>query len=375
MQVQRFILNNFLEIIYTFYGFLITYPLIFLSIYAYEITGILATALIYAAAAFSTGIAPIFIAPISDRSGYRIKYASIAILIGSLLLLSSAFIDERIFILAALIISSAIIQIGQPLIISYETERSKEIGTSVGKVFLFINLGYFLGSIFFGYIIEILGFELSTILESILGMVISLWMFKFKEERIFNENPKKLNLLDVITKTNFFRLFSSSIIIVPAIFFSIVPAYYIFYLKGGIVEWGLINAISTMTGIAASPYVGKLIDKLGIKKVILIGSIYYPTYYISLYITDNILVFAVLYALPFWLFLWIPLFSYSAMYSNSYERAISVSNINLLIGIFRTLGGILGGLVFLFLGPNNFFIVSIALSIIMPSILVVLKEK
>ncbi len=375
MQVQRFILNNFLEIIYTFYGFLITYPLIFLSIYAYEITGILATALIYAAAAFSTGIAPIFIAPISDRSGYRIKYASIAILIGSLLLLSSTFIDERIFILATIIISSAIIQIGQPLIISYETERSKKIGTSVGKVFLFINLGYFLGSIFFGYIIEILGFELSTILESILGMVISLWMFKFKEERIFNENPKKLNLLDVITKTNFFRLFSSSIIIAPAIFFSIVPAYYIFYLKGGIVEWGLINAISTVTGIAASPYVGKLIDKLGIKKVILIGSIYYPTYYILLYITDNILVFAVLYSLPFWLFLWIPLFSYSAMYSNSYERATSVSNINLLIGIFRTLGGILGGLVFLFLGPSNFFIISIALSIIMPSILLVLKEK
>ncbi len=375
MQAQRFIPHNFLEIIYTFYGFLITYPLIFLSIYAYEITGILATALIYAAAAFSTGIAPIFIAPISDRSGYRIKYASIAVLIGSLLLLSSTFIDERIFILATLIISSAIIQIGQPLIISYETERSKKIGTSVGKVFLFINLGYFLGSIFFGYIIEILGFELSTILESILGMVISLWMFKFKEERIFNENPKKLNLLDVITKTNFFRLFSSSIIIAPAIFFSIVPAYYIFYLKGGIVEWGLINAISTVTGIAASPYVGKLIDKLGIKKVILIGSIYYPTYYILLYITDNILVFAVLYSLPFWLFLWIPLFSYSAMYSNSYERATSVSNINLLIGIFRTLGGILGGLVFLFLGPSNFFIISIALSIIMPSILLVLKEK
>jgi len=83
-----------LYLLYGIYGVFVTYPLIFLSVYVYKFGGIIATALIYAASAFSIGIAPIFISPLSDKTGFRIKYSNIFILLGSLLMLLSISLKD-----------------------------------------------------------------------------------------------------------------------------------------------------------------------------------------------------------------------------------------------------------------------------------------
>lgn len=375
MQVQGSRRYRILSLAYTIYGLLITYPLIFLSIYVYHLGGYLASALIYASTAIAIGIAPIFIAPFSDRSGYRLKYATFALLIGSSILLSSAFLNYFWIELFAIIASSALIQIGQPLFISYETERNKMTGSSVGKVFLFINLGYFLGSILFGLAIDLLGFNLTTIIASATGISIAIAFLNFKEERLFSENPVKINYFDAFKLKDQFGLLSSMSVLAAAVFFSIVPAYYVYSLKGGVLDWGLVNAISTITGIFASPFVGRLVDKFGIKKVILIGLLYYPIYYSSVFLYPDLILFAVFYVMPFWLFLWIPLFSYSAEKSLIYERAIEVSRMNFLIGIFRTIGGLMGGFIIEALGQQLFFISIISLSLMIISIILLIKEN
>jgi Major Facilitator Superfamily. len=175
--------------LYGIYGVFVTYPLIFLSVYVYKFGGIIATALIYAASAFSIGIAPIFISPLSDKTGFRIKYSNIFILLGSLLMLLSISLKD--FVLPILIIASALLQVGQPLFISYETERNKNVGSSVGKFYIFINLGYLFGSLLFGLIISYFGFESTTIIFSLAGIVISIVFLRVKEERIYVKNPKK----------------------------------------------------------------------------------------------------------------------------------------------------------------------------------------
>lgn len=375
-QERRFTVRfSWLDVLYATYGLLIIYPLVFISIYAYQLASIIAAALLYATAALTIGVAPIFIAPLSDRTGYRIKYAVRALALGSLLFLLSAMIEERIILILMLILASAIIQIGQPLFISYETERNEKAGSSVGKVYLFINTGYFIGSFFFGLTIDYLGFRTASIIAGILGIVISLYSLRIREERIFKENPYSLSIITVIKKTNKFSLASASLVFVPALFFSIVPIYYVYYLAGKALDWGIVNAVSTLTSILASPYVGNIVDRIGIKRVLLIGMVYYPIYYISLLLYPNLLLFAILYSLPFWLFLWIPLFSYSAILSNSYERAIFVSNMNLLIGLFRTLGGIVGGILVYLFGINLFFMIAIISSLILILVLIALKEK
>ncbi len=356
----------YLYIIYTIYGFIVTYPLIFIAVYTYQLGGIIATAFIYAISAISIGIAPIFISPFSDRSGYRIRYALISIFTGSIIMILSSILDKIALIL--IILSSAIIQIGQPLFISYETERSKLTGSSVGKVYLYINFGYLIGSLVFGFVLTYIDFKMMGIIFGLIGIILSLTFFYFKEDKLFSFNPNKTSIIRTLLTTNKFNLLSSFLVIILALFYSIVPAYYVFFLNGKILDWGIVNAISTLTGVISSPYIGKITDRIGTKKTMLIGLIYYPIYYASLYFYPSQIVFDILYSLPFWLFIWIPLYSYSAQISSIYERATSLSNINLLIGIFRGLGGIFGGIVAYFLTMNEFFVISILLSLIIPII-------
>lgn len=360
-----------LDLLYTVYGLIVTYPLIFLAVFVYQLGGILATALIYSVSAFSIGAAPIFIGPISDKTGYRIRYAIISMLAGSILMLFSTF--SQFLAIPIMIISSAILQIGQPLFISYETERSKRIGSSVGKIYVFINLGYLFGSLLFGYVISSIGFVLTTIIFSLTSAFLALFFLKVNEERIFVNNPYKLGIIDSILNSKPKSIIYSSLVFIPALFFSIVPAYYVFFLESSVFEWGVVNFISTLTGVIASKYVGNIADKFGIKNTLLIGSSYYPIYYLTLLLYPDPLIFAILYSLPFWLFIWIPLYSYSAQISEIYERATYVSNINFLIGIFRSLGGILGGLLVMFFDLNTFFIISIALSVLIPLAIKVYK--
>jgi DHA1 family multidrug resistance protein-like MFS transporter len=368
-------LSKFVPIIlYVIYGLLITYPLIFIGIYAYSLNGILATALIYAASAFSMGIAPIFIAPISDKTGYRLRYAITSLLIGStMLLLSTFFEDNRIITILILILASAILQIGQPLFVSYETERSKQMGSSVGKVFLYINLGYFIGSILFGFIIYYLSFRVTSISISLLGILISLIFLFFKEERIYNPNYHDINIIKLFKATSKITLIYSMLVFAPAFVYSIVPVYYVTVLKGSVLDWGLVNALSTLAGMITSPYIGNLVDRLGTKRVLLIGSIYYPAYYATLLIYPDSIIFAIFYAMPFWLFIWIPLFSHSALISEKFDRATYVSNMNLLIGLFRTLGGIFAGALLSFVDITAFLLFATIISIAIPLILLFSK--
>jgi MFS family permease len=374
MQEQKS-LSKFVPIIlYVIYGLLITYPLIFIGIYAYSLNGILATALIYAASAFSMGIAPIFIAPISDKTGYRLRYAITSLLIGStMLLLSTLFEDNRIITILILILASAILQIGQPLFVSYETERSKQMGSSVGKVFLYINLGYFIGSILFGFIIYYLSFRVTSISISLLGILISLIFLFFKEERIYNPNYHDINIIKLFKATSKITLIYSMLVFAPAFVYSIVPVYYVTVLKGSVLDWGLVNALSTLAGMITSSYIGNLVDRLGIKRVLLIGSIYYPAYYATLLIYPDLIIFAIFYAMPFWLFIWIPLFSHSALISEKFDRATYVSNMNLLIGLFRTLGGIFAGILLSFVDITAFLLFATIISIAIPLILLFSK--
>jgi len=362
-----------LYLLYGIYGVLVTYPLIFLSVYVYKFGGIIATALIYAASAFSIGIAPIFISPLSDKTGFRIKYSNIFILLGSLLMLLSISLKD--FVLPILIIASALLQVGQPLFISYETERNKNVGSSVGKFYIFINLGYLFGSLLFGLIISYFGFESTTIIFSLAGIVISIVFLRVKEERIYVKNPKKMSIIKALFSSKLSSLIYSSMVIVPALFFSIVPAYYVYFLNGNVLDWGIVNFTSTLTSVIASIYVGKIVDKIGVKKTLLVGSIYYPIYYLTLLFYPNQFIFAFLYSLPFWLFIWIPLYSYSAQISEVYERATFVSNMNFLIGIFRSFGGILGGLIVMFFDIYTFFILSILLSVLFPIFIKIYNDK
>ncbi|MDT7892514.1 MAG: MFS transporter [Thermoproteota archaeon] len=374
MQEQKS-LSKFVPIIlYVIYGLLITYPLIFIGIYAYSLNGILATALIYAASAFSMGITPIFIAPISDKTGYRLRYAITSLLIGStMLLLSTFFEDNRIITILILILASAILQIGQPLFVSYETERSKQMGSSVGKVFLYINLGYFIGSILFGFIIYYLSFRVTSISISLLGILISIIFLFFKEERIYNPNYHDINIIKLFKATSKITLIYSMLVFAPAFVYSIVPVYYVTVLKGSVLDWGLVNALSTLAGMITSPYIGNLVDRLGTKRVLLIGSIYYPAYYATLLIYPDLIIFAIFYAMPFWLFIWIPLFSHSALISEKFDRATYVSNMNLLIGLFRTLGGIVAGILLSFVDITAFLLFATIISIAIPLILLFSK--
>jgi MFS family permease len=374
MQEQKS-LSKFVPIIlYVIYGLLITYPLIFIGIYAYSLNGILATALIYAASAFSMGITPIFIAPISDKTGYRLRYAITSLLIGStMLLLSTFFEDNRIITILILILASAILQIGQPLFVSYETERSKQMGSSVGKVFLYINLGYFIGSILFGFIIYYLSFRVTSISISLLGILISIIFLFFKEERIYNPNYHDINIIKLFKATSKITLIYSMLVFAPAFVYSIVPVYYVTVLKGSVLDWGLVNALSTLAGMITSPYIGNLVDRLGTKRVLLIGSIYYPAYYATLLIYPDLIIFAIFYAMPFWLFIWIPLFSHSALISEKFDRATYVSNMNLLIGLFRTLGGIFAGALLSFVDITAFLLFATIISIAIPLILLLSK--
>jgi DHA1 family multidrug resistance protein-like MFS transporter len=374
MQEQKSLSKFAPIILYVIYGLLITYPLIFIGIYAYSLNGILATALIYAASAFSMGIAPIFIAPISDKTGYRLRYAITSLLIGStMLLLSTFFEDNRIITILILILASAILQIGQPLFVSYETERSKQMGSSVGKVFLYINLGYFIGSILFGFIIYYLSFRVTSISISLLGILISLIFLFFKEERIYNPNYHDINIIKLFKATSKITLIYSMLVFAPAFVYSIVPVYYVTVLKGSVLDWGLVNALSTLAGMITSPYIGNLVDRLGTKRVLLIGSIYYPAYYATLLIYPDSIIFAIFYAMPFWLFIWIPLFSYSALISEKFDRATYVSNMNLLIGLFRTLGGIFAGALLSFVDITAFLLFATIISIAIPLILLLSK--
>jgi len=360
-------------VLYIIYGLLITYPLIFIGIYTYSLNGILATALVYAASAFSMGITPIFVAPISDKTGYRLRYAIISLVVGSTMLLLSTLFENSEMIVIILILASAVLQIGQPLFVSYETERSKQVGSSVGKIFLYINLGYFIGSIIFGFIIYYLNFRFTSISISLLGILISLIFLFFKEERIYKPNYHDINIIKVLKATSKITLIYSMLSFSPAFVYSIVPVYYVIILKGSVLDWGLVNAISTLVGMMTSQYIGNLVDRLGIKRVLLIGSIYYPVYYATLLIYPNLIIFAILYAMPFWLFIWIPLFSYSALISEKFDRATYVSNMNLLLGIFRTLGGIFAGILLSHMDITAFLLFATILSIVIPLILFLSK--
>jgi hypothetical protein len=158
--------------------------LIFIAVYTYQLGGILATAFIYAISAISIGIAPIFISPFSDRSGYRIRYALISIFTGSIIMILSSILDKIALIL--IILSSAIIQIGQPLFISYETERSKLTGSSVGKVYLYINFGYLIGSLVFGFVLTYIDFKMMGIIFGLIGIILSLTFFCLKKTNYFH---------------------------------------------------------------------------------------------------------------------------------------------------------------------------------------------
>jgi MFS family permease len=152
-----------------------------------------------------------------------------------------------------------------------------------------------------------------------------------------------------------------------------VPVYYVTVLKGSVLDWGLVNALSTLAGMITSPYIGNLVDRLGTKRVLLIGSIYYPAYYATLLIYPDIIIFAIFYAMPFWLFIWIPLFSHSALISEKFDRATYVSNMNLLIGLFRTLGGIFAGALLSFVDITAFLLFATIISIAIPLILLLSK--
>jgi len=353
---------------YTLYGILITYPLIFLSIYAYQLGGIIAAASIYIASSLAMGITPLVVAPLSDKTGYRLKYAILAILFGSVILFTSTFIHETLLIILLLILGSAILQIGQPLFISYETERQPLVGKSVGNVFLYINLGYFIGSIIFGYTIEIISFTLASLSISLVGIIVSLLFINLKENRIIRNGSNNFSFYRFVRSIDKNIILSSSLVFSPSLVYSIVPVYYTTFLKGGILDWGIVNALSTLVGIFASPYVGKLIDSIGIKKVLAIGCTYYPIYYASIMIFPNTIFFAIIYTLPFWLFIWIPLFALPAINISNNERATRVSSMNFSINVFRALGGTAGGTLYYIMGPNYFMLSSTLISILIPII-------
>jgi predicted MFS family arabinose efflux permease len=359
---------------YTLFGVIVTLPLIFLGIYAYELGGIIYAALIYSFAAAGMGFIPRIIAPFSDLTKYRIKYAAYCVLIGSLILTIPAFFSlSKEIIITLLILSASIIQIAQPLFLSYETERNYKTGVSVGNVFMYVNVGYLLGSLLYALVIHYAGFKESFILTSLLGLITFLTFFKFKEIPLNYEG--KVNVKDLKSGIDIFNLANIAYIFVPAFSFSILPVLYVEYLKGEILDWGYANIIATITSIIGSYYVGYLVDKLGFKRTISFVIVYYPLYYYILYIFPNIPLFIIMYSVPAWLFLWIPVFSYSSKISKPYERATALANVNLYIGIFRSSGGICAGLVINEVGFKSFLLIGTIIALIFSFIIILLKEK
>ncbi|HLI46463.1 MAG TPA: MFS transporter [Geobacterales bacterium] len=366
MQELRLENKIFTSTLYTLYGILITYPLIFLEIYAYQLSGIIAAVMIYSISSLAMGIAPLLVAPLSDRTGYRLRYAILAILVGSIFLLASTLVEQVSLVIVLMIIGSAILQIGQPLFIAFETERREKVGRSVGDVYLFINLGYFIGSVVYGYFIEILSFKVTSISTSLIGVVISTLFLPMKENRIHSDGSKHLKIWDTLKSMDKVIVFSSILAFGPALVYSIIPIYYTNLLRGGVLDWGVVNAFATLIGIFVSPYVGKLIDSIGIRMTLAIGAAYYPIYYLSIILYPNTIFFAIIYALPFWLFVWIPLFTLPALYSTNEERARKVSSMNFSIDVFRALGGVAGGSLYYLLDPYTFIIISALISTILP---------
>jgi hypothetical protein len=257
--------NNLLSLGYTSFGILVTLPIIFLGIYAYELGGIIYTSLIYSLAAAGMGFIPRIIAPFSDLTRYRIKYASYCVLLGSSILIFPVLFNlSKEILIAILIASASIIQIAQPLFLSYETEREYKTGSAIGNVFMYINLGYLIGSLIYALLISYSGFNSSFIFTVILGILTFLVFLKFKELPINYEG--KVDVKDIKTGIDAFNLANIAYIFVPAFSFSILPVLYVEYLKGGILDWGFANIISTITSIIGSYYIGGLVDKIGFKK-------------------------------------------------------------------------------------------------------------
>ena len=360
--------------IYIFYGILYTYPLIFLSIYAYELNGYIAAALLYVSLAFILGIFPRVIAPISDKTGYRIRYAGYGISIGSLIMIITSLNSylSSFFLIGLILLASSFISVGQPLFLTYESERSKYKGESVGIVFFYINIGYLVGSIIFGYALDLMGFLTVNLIIGIFGAILGLISHFIKEEKILNKEVSKVKS-SLLTGLNRFNFLLCVYIIIPAYFFSIVPVYFILYLSNSLFLWGVINLVSTLTSIIASYYVGKMISKFGYIKTLCLAFVYYPLYYYLLLNYQNILLFTILYSIPAWLFLWIPVFSYTSEITKG-QLATAISNVNFFIGIFRSLGGVLGGVITSYFSLFFYFYFVIFLSIILSLAIIFMKK-
>jgi len=358
---------------YVFYGILYTYPLIFLSIYVYKLDGYIAAALLYVSLAFTLGIFPRIIAPISDKTGYRIRYAGYGISIGSLVMIIASLNSNLspILLISLILIASSLISIGQPLFLTYESERSKYKGESIGIVFFYVNIGYLIGSIIFGYALDLVDFSIVNLIIGIFGIFLGLTSYFIKEEKITKKEVLIKNSL--LTGLDRFNFLMCIYIIIPAYFFSIIPVYFILYISPSLFLWGIINLVATLTSIIASYYVGKMITKIGYIKTLGFAFVYYPLYYYLLLHYHDILLFAILYSIPAWLFLWIPVFSYTSEITKE-QLATAISNVNLFIGIFRSLGGILGGIIISYFTLFVYFYFIIFLSIILSLTIIFIKK-
>ncbi len=307
-------------------------------------------AIVYAVPALITTLAVGLWGSLSDRLARRQPFMVIGFIGYSMtfLLYSTVTTSTQFLAVASIgsIISAAAIPVGQ----AYLTTGTNRRGEALGYFIVVQSAGWSIGAFSSGFLYDILGMRTIYVIASLLAVLAtSICTFTVKERQIQKSDDtihNRHSIAAILKRPGMARLVSAACL---SSLGNYAVSYMLMYivvieLMGQEYFVGLANGIATLSTVALAGFIGRMADRKGPVKILIVAYGWYVLYALALALTTDPVIAAVLYAEPIYPFAVTGALSFAALVSEEDERGRAMGLVNGAQNAGGALGPIIGAL-------------------------------